>query len=279
MGLFRNGISKLRIFGILLVKDELLSWLLEEFPLLVSVKFQLEDPLCNQLSADGFSTAVSSTNLIKLHINFLPIERLSVRSPSLQVLTLRGMTNCCNVDLMCPRLSTLELDFVPTMQRTGPLHGLVQSIAACAGRLNWLCVNYPFKGMEEFEFLKAIGGNLQNLSLRLSTVEVLASLPQLSVLELFCDGQPDLSRLRDWKHLKVLKLHGQHRNLSSYLQETASLTSLLVEGCSETELKIISGSLEAVSIRNCMELVSLELNCPRVTSSTIENCPKLQLKR
>jgi hypothetical protein len=81
-----------------------------------------------------------------------------------------------------------------------------------------------------------LDGRLANLGIRLSSLDVLSSLPLLSMLEIFCDDTPDLSSLRDWQHLKVLKLHGNHFNLAHFLQESPSLRSLLVEG-SEAEGK------------------------------------------
>lgn len=74
---------------------------------------------------------------------------------------------------------------------------------------------------------------------------------------------------------KVLKLHGQHRNLSTLLRESNSLTSLLVDGYGEPELRIVSSSLEAVAIRNCLSLSVLQVETPRAGPATITNCPQL----
>jgi hypothetical protein len=52
------------------------------------------------------------------------------------------------VELDCPKLTSLELDFSPAMQHNGPLDGLVQSLSSCAKSLNW-CVNYPFTDASE----------------------------------------------------------------------------------------------------------------------------------
>jgi hypothetical protein len=55
---FRLGISKLRILGTLMVTDDLLVWLLGKYPLLRSVEFYLDDPLCNQVRSEGLVAVV-----------------------------------------------------------------------------------------------------------------------------------------------------------------------------------------------------------------------------
>jgi hypothetical protein len=279
--LFRLGISKLRLVGTLLLRDELFGWLLGNYPLLRSIKFELSDPLCNQLTEEGFSAAMNkSGTLWKLHMNHLQVPCLSIASNQLQMLTLRQMTKCETVDLNCPRLSSLELDYSPLMQRVNPLKGLGASLAPCAasGALTWLCVTYPFGGIEEYDFLKTLDGKLSNLGIRLADVDVLAVVPNLSVLELFCVNSPDLGKLSRWKNLKVLKLHGHHCNLQQFLHETTSVTSLLVENYPESELVLQSESLEAVQVHHCPELVVLDVNAPKVSMSSVQNCPKLVVR-
>lgn len=189
--------------GSLVLNDELLEWLLGEYPLLFCVKFELSGPLCNQLTS--LAALTRSPCLRKFHVNFMSAEKLRVESRLLEELSLPCMIRCSDVELACPRLANLTLEASPAMPRSGPLRSLASSLALCADQLNFLSIDFPFQHADEYTFLAALSGKLQNLALRLSSVEVLASLSQLIVLELFCEGQPDLSKLGSWTRLKVSK--------------------------------------------------------------------------
>jgi hypothetical protein len=197
----RRGVSKLEIVGWLLVSNELLVWLVSEFPLLSSVKIYLEDPLCNQVTDAGISgTIAAAPQMRKFHLNHLRnIGVLCFKSPHMEGLSLKGLSSSCTrVDIGCPRLSNLELQFDGHVARNVPLAGLPETIMCCAKNLRWLCVTYPFAA-EDLYFLDYVS-QIQNLGIRLPSIEALRhKVPYLAKLELHSSHQLDLNQLIEWK--------------------------------------------------------------------------------
>ncbi len=196
----RRGVSKLSIAGWLLVSNELLVWLVTEFPLLQSIKIYLEDPLCNQVTDTGLSAMVAAApHLRKLHLNHLRnINALSFKSAHLEGLSLTGLGSCTKVEIVCPRLSNLELKFGANQLRGGPLVGIHESVLCCAKNLRWLCLTYPFAA-EELLFLDHVP-HITNLGIKLPSMEALRhKVPHLTLLELYSGNLLDLNQLIDWK--------------------------------------------------------------------------------
>ena len=196
----RRGVSKLAIVGWLLVSNELLLWLVTEFPLLGSIKICLEDPLCNQVTDAGIAGMMAAApQLRKFHLNHLKgVGALAFRSPHLEGLSLKGLSSCVRVELACPRLSNLELQFGDLMVRNGPLAGLPETIMCCAKNLRWLCVTYPF-AMEDLYFLDYVS-HINHLGIKLPAIEGLRhKVPHLTKLELYSSNQLDLNQLIEWK--------------------------------------------------------------------------------
>ncbi len=75
MDVLRRGVSKLVVHGWLLVTNDLLEWLVTEFPLLTIIIFRLEDPQCNRVTRKGIDTAMAmAPHLRKLQI--LVLDRM-----------------------------------------------------------------------------------------------------------------------------------------------------------------------------------------------------------